>query len=66
MRKPPFPLAWVKGGFLAVIKAVDFLDPCYQVLRHYGETETNPNDYLGVFSAKTSIKDRLDFKLSLH
>jgi len=32
----------------------------------YGETETNPNDYLGVFYAKTSIKDRLDFKSSLH
>ncbi len=31
-----------------------------------GETETNPNDYLGVFYAKTSIKDRLDFKSSLH
>ncbi len=33
---------------------------------HNGETETNPNDYLGVFYAKTSIKDRLDFKSSLH
>jgi len=31
-----------------------------------GETETNPNDYLGVFHAKTPIKDRLDFNSSLH
>jgi len=32
----------------------------------YGEIETNSNDYLGVFYAKTPIKDRLDFKSSLH
>jgi len=31
-----------------------------------GEIETNSNDYLGVFYAKTPIKDRLDFKSSLH
>jgi len=31
-----------------------------------GEIETNSNDDLGVFYAKTPIKDRLDFKSSLH
>jgi len=51
---------------LSACKRQDYTGVASPLPKSYGEIETNPNDYSGMFYAKTPIKDRLDFKSSLH
>jgi|GEM_PF-2022554 len=60
----PTLMIWgAKDQFLSASMAQPSIEMCDD---GNGETETNPNNYLGLFYAKTLIKDRLDFKSSLH